>query len=195
MGEANPQVVIIGGPNGAGKSTLAPVLLRDTFGLLEFVNADTISAGLSAFNTEAVALDAGRVMLTRLRELAAHKQSFAFESTLATRSYAPWISRLAQEGYEFHLLFLWLKNVELAIQRVAERVRSGGHSVSDDIIRRRYRRGLENLSQLYLPIADSWVVYDNSSAGYPLLIATGERARASTVICHDVWQDMIGSKG
>src|SRR2546430_10170021 len=96
----------------SGKTTLAPFLLRDTFGLLEFVNADTISAGLSAFNAEAVALDAGRVMLTRLRELAAHKQSFAFESTLTTRSYAPWIRRLAQEGYEFHLLFLWLNTVE-----------------------------------------------------------------------------------
>jgi predicted ABC-type ATPase len=194
MNQANHQVVIIAGPNGAGKSTLAPVLLRDTFGLLEFVNADTISAGLSAFNAEAVALDAGRVMLTRLRELAAHTQSFAFESTLATRSYAPWISRLAQEGYEFHLLFLWLNNVELAIQRVAERVRSGGHSVSDDIIRRRYRRGLENLSQLYLPIADTWVVYDNSGAGSPLLIANGEKGRASTVVWPDVWQNVVGNK-
>ena len=91
-------------------------------------------------------------------------------------------------------LFLWLNNVELAIQRVAERVRSGGHSVRDDIIRRRYRRGLENLSQRYLPIADTWVAYDNSSAGYPLLIATGERGRASTVVCHDIWQDVVGNK-
>jgi predicted ABC-type ATPase len=194
MGEANPQLVIIAGPNGAGKSTLAPVLLRDTFGLLEFVNADTISAGLSAFNAEAVALDAGRVMLTRLRELAVHKQSFAFESTLATRSYVPWISRLAQKGYEFHLLFLWLNTVELAIQRVAERVHGGGHSVSEDIIRRRYRRGLENLSQLYLPIADTWVVYDNSGAGSPLLIASGEKERTSTVVLPDTWQNVVGNK-
>jgi predicted ABC-type ATPase len=97
MSDAKPQIVIIAGPNGAGKSTLAPTILRDTFGLLEFVNADTISAGLSAFNAEAVALEAGRVMLTRLRELVFRKQSFAFESTLATRSYAPWISRLAQQ--------------------------------------------------------------------------------------------------
>jgi len=192
--ETKPQVVIIAGPNGAGKSTLAPVLLRDTFGLLEFVNADTISAGLSAFNAEAVALDAGRVMLTRLRELAAHKQSFAFESTLATRSYAPWISRLAQEGYEFHLLFLSLSTVELAIHRVAERVRGGGHSVSDDIIRRRYRRGLENLSQLYLALADTWVVYDNSGAGSPLLIASGEKERTATVVFPDVWQNLVGNK-
>lgn len=194
MGEEKPQIVIIAGPNGAGKSTLAPAILRDTYSLLEFVNADTISAGLSAFNAEAVALDAGRVMLTRLRELAAHKQSFAFESTLATRSYAPWISRLVEEGYEFHLLFLWLNNVELAIQRVAERVRNGGHEVSDHIIRRRYRRGLENLSQLYLPLADTWAVYDNSGAASPLLIASGGRERTSTVVLADVWQSVVGNE-
>jgi len=192
MGEANPQVVVIAGPNGAGKSTLAPAILRDTFGLLEFVNADTISSGLSAFNAEAVALDAGRVMLTRLRELASNKQSFAFESTLATRSYAPWISRLSREGYQFHLLFLWLNTVELAIQRVAERVRGGGHSVSGRIIRRRYQRGLENLSQLYLPLADTWVVYDNSGGGSPPLIASGGKDRASTVVFPDLWQSVVG---
>jgi predicted ABC-type ATPase len=121
MNGLRPQLAIIAGPNGAGKSTLAPFLLRDTFGLLEFVNADTISAGLSAFNAQAVALDAGRVMLARLRELAGRKQDFAFESTLSTRSYAPWIRRLAQEGYQFHLLFLWLNTDDLAIQRVRER--------------------------------------------------------------------------
>ena len=191
MSNAKPQVVIIAGPNGAGKSTLAPAVLRDAFGLLEFVNADTISAGLSAFNTEAVALDAGRVMLTRLRDLAAHKQSFAFESTLATRSYATWINRLAQEGYQFHLLFLWLNRVELAIQRVAERVRHGGHSVTEDIIRRRYVRGLVNLSQLYIPLADTWVVYDNSGSGSPLLIASGEKEQSSTIVSPAVWQNVV----
>jgi predicted ABC-type ATPase len=194
MGEANPQVVIIAGPNGAGKSTLAPALLRDTFGLLEFVNADTISAGLSAFNAETVAFDAGRVMLTRLRELAANKRNFAFESTLATRSYAPWISFLIQEGYEFHLLFLWLNTAELAIQRVAERVRNGGHSVSEDVIRRRYSRGLENLSRLYIPLANTWVVYDNSGAGSPLLVASGERQRTSTVVWPHLWQNVVRNR-
>ncbi|HAF24328.1 MAG TPA: hypothetical protein DCK93_15715 [Blastocatellia bacterium] len=194
MSQKDLQVVIVAGPNGAGKSTLAPVLLRDTFGLLEFVNADTISAGLSAFNAEAVALDAGRVMLTRLRELAANKQSFAFESTLATRSYAPWINFLAQEGYEFHLLFLWLNTAELAIQRVAERVRNGGHSVNEDIIRRRYSRGLDNLSQFYIPLADTWVIYDNSGTGSPLLIASGEKKRTSRVVRPELWQTVVGNR-
>jgi predicted ABC-type ATPase len=194
MSNAKPQVVIISGPNGAGKSTLAPAVLRDTFGLLEFVNADTISAGLSAFNPEAIALDAGRVMLTRLRELAHHKQSFAFESTLATRFYATWINRLAQKGYEFHLLFLWLKTADLAIQRVAERVRHGGQSVNEEIVRRRYFRGLENLSQLYIPIADTWVVYDNSGTGSPELIASGEKGRSSTIVLPEVWQNVVRNK-
>ena len=84
--------------------------------------------------------------------------------------------------------------MELAIQRVVERVRSGGHSVSDDVIRRRYRRGLENLSQLYLSLADSWVVYDNSGPGSPLLIASGEKERASRVVWPDVWQNVVGNR-
>jgi predicted ABC-type ATPase len=186
--ETRPQIAIVAGPNGAGKSTLAPFLLRDTFGLLEYVNADTISAGLSAFNTEAVALEAGRVMLSRLRELAANKRDFAFESTLATRSYAPWVSRLISEGYEFHLLFLWLNSAELAIERVAERVRNGGHRVDDGVIRRRYNRGLDNLLELYLPLATTWAIYDNSGAGSPVLIANGEQQRISSVIQPELWQ-------
>jgi len=191
MIEESPQVVIIAGPNGAGKSTLAPFLLRDTFGLLEFVNADTISAGLSAFNAQAVALDAGRLMLLRLRELAANRKNFAFESTLATRSYAPWIRSLARDGYEFHLLFLWLDTVELAIQRVSDRVGAGGHPVSESIIRRRYGRGLRNLFELYNPLADTWSFYDNSGSS-PLLVATGERQRNLSVLRPDLWQRVAG---
>jgi len=151
MTKGNPLVVVIAGPNGAGKSTLAPVLLRDTYGLLEFVNADTISAGLSAFNAEAVALDAGRVMLNRLRELAAHKQNFAFESTLSG---------------------------------------TGGHFVSEEIIRRRYERGLSNLFELYLPLAKTWAVYDNSGAGSPLLIASGDKNRATAVAEPELWRTL-----
>jgi predicted ABC-type ATPase len=193
MSEEKPQVVVIAGPNGAGKSTLAPVLLRDTFGLLEFVNADTISAGLSAFNAEAVALDAGRVMLTRLRELAAGKQSFAFESTLATRSYAPWISRLIEDGYEFHLMFLWLSTVELAIQRVSDRIGKGGHSVREDIIRRRYSRSLTNLFELYVRLADTWSFFDNSGIS-PLLVASGGRQQDLNVLRPDIWQGVVGGR-
>ena len=173
---------------GLGNPRWRRFLLRDTFGLLEFVNADTISAGLSAFNAEAVALEAGRVMLTRLRELANNKQSFAFESTLATRSYASWLSRLKRAGYEFHLLFLWLSTPELAIQRVSDRVRRGGHSVSENTVRRRYSRGLNNLFELYSPLADTWAVYDNSANASPLLVASGEQQRNPNVIRPDIWR-------
>lgn len=188
MTAAQPQVIVISGPNGAGKSTLAPFLLRDTFGLLEFVNADTISAGLSAFNVDAVALDAGRVMLSRLHDLGNARQSFAFESTLATRSYASWLKDLKRTGYEFHLLFLSLFPADLAIQRVADRVRRGGHSVSEEIIRRRYARGLNNLFELYIPLADTWAVYDNSGHCSPLLVASGEREQNRKLIRPDLWE-------
>ena len=191
MSHENPQVVIIGGPNGAGKSTLAPSILRDTFGLLEFVNADTISAGLSAFNSEAVAFDAGRVMLSRLRLLANARSSFAYESTLSTRSYSPWLQNLSASGYQFHLIFLWLRSVQLGIERVAERVRSGGHQVSEEVIRRRYHRGLRNLFELYLPIADTWAVFDNSESGAPVIIATGDERRTKNVVNPSLWQAML----
>ena len=121
MRETSPRVIVIAGPNGAGKLTLAPHLLRDTFGLLEFVNADSIALGLSAFRPEGAAVEAGRVMLRRLRERASALASFAFETALSTRSYAPWIAALRDGGYNFHLIFLWLCSAELAAQRVKDR--------------------------------------------------------------------------
>jgi predicted ABC-type ATPase len=112
-------------------------------------------------------------MLKRLRDLAAARVSFAFETTLATRSYAPWIARLKRQGYNFHLLFLWLHSPALAAQRVSERVLLGGHEVPEEIIRRRYTKGLRNFFGLYRPLADSWVVYDNSLSGRMAQIAAG----------------------
>ncbi len=164
-------MIIIAGCNGAGKSTLAPFLLRDTFGLTDYVNADTIAQGLSAFAPETVALGAGRIMLKRLRELAARRENFAFESTLASRSYAAWSEGLKRQGYEFHLFFIWLNHPELAIRRVEARVKLGGHSIEEATIRRRYFRGLYNFFELYQPLANSWTVYDNSSGGNPMLVA------------------------
>jgi predicted ABC-type ATPase len=160
MTEGNPQVVVIAGPNGAGKSTLAPFLLRDTFGVLEYVNADPIALGLSAFDSASMSVEAGRIMVARLRDLAKRRKSFAFETTLASRFYAPWMKRLRESGYKFHLVFLWLSSIELAIERVEERVRSGGHSIPDEVIRRRYDRGITNFFNLYQPLADTWAAYD-----------------------------------
>jgi predicted ABC-type ATPase len=166
-------VVIVAGANGSGKSTSAPPLLRDALEVTEFVNADTIAAGLSAFRPQSVAVAAGRIMLARMRSLAIARENFAFETTLASRSFAPWLRRLREDGYRVHILFLWLRNEELAVRRVAERVRAGGHDVPEDVVRRRYRAGLRNFLTLYVPLAHSWQMLDNSEPGRPRLVATG----------------------
>lgn len=126
-----PHIIVIGGPNGAGKSTTAPALLKGTPGITEFVNADTIAEGLSAFQPEGTAFHAGRIMLERICFLAKERIDFAFEITLASHTFAPWIKELKQTGYIFHIVFLWLPNEEFAIARVAERVRMGGHNVPE----------------------------------------------------------------
>ncbi|MBI3448915.1 MAG: AAA family ATPase [Acidobacteria bacterium] len=183
----SPHIVLICGPNGAGKSTLAPRLLTGALRVKEFVNADVVARGLSAFQPEEVSLAAGRIMLGRLRELARQRASFAFETTLASRSFAPWISRLKASGYAFHLLFLWLPDDDLAVSRVAGRARHGGHRVAEDVIRRRYRAGLSNFFTLYQPLASKWRVYDNSLAAGPRLIASGRGSAVRRVVDRRTW--------
>ncbi|PYS23321.1 MAG: Zeta toxin family protein [Acidobacteria bacterium] len=194
MSEMSPQVIIISGPNGAGKTSLAPFLLQDRYAEFPFVNADAIASGLSAFEPETVAIEAGRVMLARLHELSGRRENFVFESTLAARSYAPWLSRLRQEGYEVHLLFVWLRSVDLAIERVAERVRRGGHAIPSHELRRRYRRGVHNLFELYIPLADTWAIYDNSEEDRAALVATGMREGRPKVSRADLWQMLLESR-
>jgi len=182
-----PNVIIIAGPNGAGKSTLAPALLRDTLGVSEYVNADTIAAGLSAFAAEEAAFDAGRVMLERLRELAKDGKDFAFETTLASRTYAPWLKRLKLDcDYRVSIIFLWLRDVEMAESRVELRAASGGHSIPLDVIRRRFTRGLANFFELYLPIADAWRFYDAATSP-PNVIAKYELAAGEKVYDSELW--------
>jgi predicted ABC-type ATPase len=152
---------------------MAPSLLKDSLEIVEFVNADTIASGLSAFRPESVAIPAGRIMLARMRDLAAAGENFAFETTLASRGLAPWLRGLQQRGYRVHLMFLWLRTADLAVSRVMDRVRAGGHHVPEDVVRRRYQAGLRNLFKLYIPLADGWKVLDNSETGGPRVIATG----------------------
>ena len=171
---SSPQIIILAGPNGAGKSTLAPYLLRDWLGLMEFVNADVIASGLSAFDPEHAAMEAGRVMLHRLRELAAQKKNFAFETTLATRSYAKWLRQLRQDGYRINLIFVALDSAELAVQRVKARVAAGGHNIPEETIRRRYEKGIHNFFHLYQELVETWAVYNNSILHKSQLMAEGE---------------------
>ncbi len=182
-----PNVVIIAGPNGAGKSTLAPALLRDTFKITEFVNSDVIADGLSAFAPENVAFEAGRVTLRRLKELASEGRDFAFETTLATRSYAPWVRELQSSGYQSSLVYLWLEDVEIAIRRVAARVAAGGHSIPETTIRRRYERGLINLFELYFPMMNSWRIFQASPI-IPKEIARYDELEGQVVFDHELWK-------
>ncbi len=185
---SSPKVIALAGPNGAGKSTTAPFLLKGTLGVTEFVNADVIAQGLSGFAPEGAAVAAGRVMLARLRQLARQKLTFALETTLATRSYAPWLSDLIRTGYTFHLVFLWLPSADAAVARVAERVRMGGHDVPEATIRRRYTRGLRNFFTLYQPLAATWRVFDNSSALGPRLIARGKGKKTTRIVQRSAWK-------
>lgn len=188
-----PDLVVIAGPNGAGKSTAEPRLIGSKLGIAEFVNADVIAAGLSAHAPESVAIEAGRIMLKRLDELAAAGASFAFETTLASRSFAPRIVRLRRErGYRFHLLYLWLPDPEESVRRVARRVALGGHHVPPDVVRRRYGRGLANFLSLNRPIADAWRLYDNSSDAR--LVAMRDVGGAEIVLDAEVWR-MVDKTG
>jgi predicted ABC-type ATPase len=186
-----PTIVVIAGPNGAGKSTTAPRLLKGPLAVSEFVNADTIAQGLSAFRPETVAIAAGRAMLARMRALAAAKRSFAYETTLSSRTFAPWLRKLQREGYSVHILFLALRSADLAVARVAERVRKGGHDVPEAVIRRRFVLGLENLINLFQPFVDSWQVLDNADLGGPRVIARGNKGQVTQVHDPETWQNLL----
>lgn len=186
MREGRPSVTVLAGPNGAGKSTAAAVLMGRTLQVVEFVNADDIAAALSPQDVDAAAITAGRIMLTRLRELASQRRSFAFETTLATRSFAPWLTSLRGSGYSVHLIYFWLSSERLAIRRVAGRVRSGGHDVPAETVRRRYNAGLRNFFNLYAPIASSWAFYDNS-AQVPHLLAERLEPQPLRVYDEQTW--------
>ncbi|MDN3510813.1 MAG: zeta toxin family protein [Candidatus Jettenia sp.] len=193
MTEQQPHIIIIGGPNGAGKSTTAPALPKGTLGVTEFVNADTIAQGLSAFQPESVAFHAGRVMLERIHRLAKERVDFAFETTLTSHTFAPWIHELKKTGYTFHLVFLWLPNPELALARVAERVRMDGHNVPEEIVRRRYNKGIRNFFKLYKPLADTWFFYDNSVAGTLQLLASGGKDIGTSIENENrlIWKQIL----
>ncbi len=183
----DPLLVILAGPNGAGKSTTAPFLLRDELQVTEFVNADQIAAGLSGFSPDAVALAAGRIMLTRLRDLRRRGIDFAFESTLASRTFAPFVVDAKRAGYRFVLVHLWLESPAQASARIAIRARAGGHNVSPEIVARRYDRSLKNFFRLYRPLADAWRFYDNSRDFSPRLIASGRASRTTRLRNASLW--------
>lgn len=138
-----PTCIVLAGINGAGKTSASRAILAEALRLMTFVNADTIAMGLSGFNPNSTAFEAGRIMLERLHKLADQRESFAFETTLAGRMYADWLKRLRESGYKVYLFYFRLKSAELAIERVANRVHAGGHHVPDATIRQRFSRSAE----------------------------------------------------
>lgn len=185
-----PLVVLMAGPNGAGKSTSAAHFLRDALAVNEFVNADVIALGLSAYRPEAAAVAAGRVMLARLRHLAGTRQDFAFETTLAGRGQARWLHMLRDSGYRAHMIFLALPSADLAVARVAERVRQGGHDVPEDVVRRRFVAGLRNLYTCYAQTVDSFQVYDNAELSGPRLIAAKAAGTPPVIADIGAWKNL-----
>lgn len=166
----NKNLYIIAGCNGAGKTTASFTILPEILNCKEFVNADEIAKGLSPFQPEKISFEAGRIMLKRINELLISNDNFAFETTLATKSYKTKVIDAQNKKYTVTLLFFWLQNVELAIERVKTRVIEGGHNIETEVIKRRYINGIKNLFQIYLTIVNEVMIFDNSGEK-PELIA------------------------
>lgn len=164
-----PNLYVISGCNGAGKTTASYTVLPEILDCEEFINADEIARGLSPFNPDKVAIEAGRIMLAKINEFLRKGLDFAFETTLSSKSFLNTIKRAKENGYEVTLLFFWLDSVELAIERVKTRVAEGGHDIPEKVIRRRYYSGIKNLFDLYMPICDYWMITNNSTPNLELI--------------------------
>ncbi|MBQ9645192.1 MAG: zeta toxin family protein [Prevotella sp.] len=178
---------IISGCNGAGKTTASYTVLPEILDCREFVNADEIARGLSPFNPEGMAIEAGRLMLSRIEELLSREETFSIETTLATKSYLNLVRRAQAKGYHVNIVFFWLRTPELAIQRVVERVQHGGHNIPEYIIRRRYEAGFNNLFHLFIPEVDYWGIYDNSEQPR-IKIASGSKMKGVDVFNEELYK-------
>lgn len=181
MTQRIPNLYIIAGCNGAGKTTASYTILPEMLHCREFVNADEIAKGLSPFQPENVSFQAGRIMLQRITELVNQKADFAFETTLTTLSYQNTIRFARKKGYTITLLFFWLNDVGLAIERVKTRVSEGGHNISEEIIIRRYHKGLKNFLNVFVTLCDYWLVIDNSGKPYSFIAEGNQKSK----IIHD----------
>ncbi len=183
-----PEIYVFGGCNGSGKTTLATKFLSTLNNKIEFINADIIAAELNPNDVDSVAIQASRIMLQRLDTLAQQYLNFAFETTLAARTFAKFLRNCKSQGYQVNLIYVWLNSPELAVTRVARRVASGGHNIPQDIIIRRYERGRKNFLNLYMEIADRWIVYNNSQQRQKV----AEKPLNQSVIIYqsEIWQQI-----
>ncbi len=171
--DKHPKAYIIAGPNGAGKTTFATNFLPRYAECMEFVNADLIAGALSPFAPDRAAFRAGRLMLEQIHLLADRGIDFGFETTLAGKGYVRLLDDLKGRGYSIHLFYLWIHSIDIALQRIAGRVKMGGHNVPEDVVRRRHHKGMSNFAKLYRSLTDFWAIYDNSTNA-PTLIAYEE---------------------
>ncbi len=176
----NKNVYIIAGPNGSGKTIFAKKFLPDYAKCPNFVNADLIAQGLSPFSPGTAAMKAGRLVLEQIHNLADKNLDFAFETTLSGKSYVSFLNGLSKKDYSVNIFFLWIPNTELAIDRIKDRVASGGHNVPAVDVKRRFYRGLYNFLHYYKPLADTWLLFNNADA-VPKLIAQEKNGKAEII--------------
>jgi len=191
--DQKPNLYIIAGPNGAGKTTFARKFLPDYAKCLEFVNVDLIANGISPFDPERAALRAGRIMLEQIHSLAERRLDFGFETTLSGKAYIKLLQKMKKGGYLIHLFFLWINDVELALERIRLRVRNGGHAIPEATVRRRFGRSLANFLLVYKPLADSWTIFDNSG-DVPKMVAFEESGKIE-ILDPDLFNNLLKYKG
>lgn len=184
-----PQLYVIAGPNGAGKTTFAREFLLQYARCRHFINADLIAGGLSPFSPEQAALRAGRLVLERIGALAKEQADFGFETTLSGVTYLSWFRRLRAQGYTIHLFFLWIPSVEIALARIADRVRRGGHDIPEHVVRRRFHKGLRHLLRRYRPLLDTWNLFDNSGRTPQVIVR--EEASVLQVLDQTLYADVM----
>ena len=189
----NPVCYIIAGPNGAEKTTFARKFLPEYVKCLDFINADLIAGGISPFVPEKAAIQAGRIMIEQIQHLAESRRDFGFETTFSGKSYANLLHKLKGKGYRIHLFFLWLPNADLAIERIADRVRKGGHTIPEEVVRRRFHKGMKNFIKIYLPLLDSWFIIDNSRETSQMIAF--ERDGVRKVIAPEIFAKIFQGKG
>ncbi len=185
------RLFIISGCNGAGKTTASYTILPEMLNCDEFVNADEIAKGLSPFNPESAAIQSGRLMLERISNLIVRGKDFAFETTLSTKSYKNFVNKAKENGYYVSLLFFWLRSPDLAVKRVETRVKEGGHSIAEEVIRRRYENGLKNFFGIFETIVDEWMFIDNS--GEPYEIIAFKNSEDISVKNSEKWNELLNS--
>ena len=191
--DQKPNLYIIAGPNGAGKTTFARKFLPDYAKCLEFVNVDLIANGISPFDPERAALRAGRIMLEQIHSLAQRRLDFGFETTLSGKAYIKLLQKMKKGGYLIHLFFLWINDVELALERIRLRVRNGGHAIPEATVRRRFGRSLANFLLVYKHLADSWTIFDNSG-DVPKMVAFEESGKIE-ILDPDLFNNLLKYKG